>query len=152
MRRLLAIAVVTLLAFAAVACGGSADDRNAEALAELDAYPGAVEIDRHSEDVDINGETQRVLKVQYASADARERIQSYYGEKLLRAGYRTDTAPDDTLPREALRFRTSDSKGTVIVIFSDQQVTWPTELGVQPGGSPPPDATTFFVMQIRIGE
>ena len=152
MKRCIALTLVALLAFVALACGSSADDRNADAFSELTAYPGAVEIDRHSEDIDVNGQQQRVLKVQMASSDPRERVQSFYGEKLLRAGYRTDTQPDDTVPKEALRFRTSNGKGSVVVIFSDQQVAWAAELGVQPGGSPPAGATTFFVIQIRIGE
>lgn len=152
MRRLAALTLAISLAFLVVACGGSGDDRNADAFSGLATYPGAVEIDRHSEDIDVNGQQQRVLKVQMASADPKDRVQSFYGEKLLRAGYRTDTQPDDTVPKEALRFRTSNGKGSVVVIFSGQQVAWAAELGVKPGGSPPAGATTFFVIQIRIGE
>jgi hypothetical protein len=135
-----------------MACGGgSPDERNAELLQTIPGYTNAVEIDRHSEDVTVSGAVQRVLKVQYATADQKPAVQAFYGERLLRAGFKHDTEPDPNAPRDAVRFRTGDGLGAVVITFAAQQTAWPAGLGVTPVATPPPGAGTFFVVSVRAG-
>ena len=151
MKRIAATLVLAgSLALTLAGCGGGgADGRNAELLQSLPQYPGSVEIDRHSEELDLSGAAtpspdarRPALLVQYATADDKRAVQSFLGERLVRVGFRPSTRRDPSRPKDELAF--VDGQKTVLVAFSQNQFTW--SVSAEAGGTPPPGARTFFVI------
>ncbi len=150
----LAIAwMLALTAALALSCGGG-NGASEDLFATLPVYQGATEVDRHSEErnlaaAEATAEPGRALFVQYATADDKASVQKFFGERLLRLGFRPDTRLDPGRPKDTLQFVDDTEREVIAISFSDRQVTWDPALSPQAGSAPPADARTFFVVAVQ---